>query len=257
MAFILQSACFSHTGSRRGGNEDNFFFNGICMEEEHRSTHDPLLLEQVLRDDLCLAIFDGMGGENDGESASFAAAAALQKLEQTQKQFYQSGGKYLANLTQELNAAVFRKSCERMTDHMGTTMAMLYFTGSHVYACNVGDSRIYRLRESVFAQLSQDDWASGRGTEGKAPLTQYLGMDPEDVRIEPHIGKGHLRSGDIYLLCSDGLTDVVENIVISEILTKGKTPEDCAQLLRKAALDGGGKDDITAVVCRIRESETT
>ena len=199
MVYTLQSACLSHIGSRRGNNEDNFFFNGLCMEEQHRGTHDPLLMERVLSEELCLGVFDGMGGENYGEQASFAAAQALQAQAKKQKQFYQSGGKYLEGLTQELNSAVFQRAQELMTSRMGTTMALLFFSGSHVYACNVGDSRIYRLRQRVFAQLSQDhvsDWAPAPGR--KAPLTQHLGMDPEEVRIEPYIVKdvplGHVQA---------------------------------------------------------------
>ena len=96
MAFTLQAACLSHIGNRRGNNEDNFFFNGICLEEEHTSTHDPLLMERVLQEDVCLGVFDGMGGENYGEQASFTAASEMQALTGKPKLFYQSGGKYLA-----------------------------------------------------------------------------------------------------------------------------------------------------------------
>lgn len=255
MGFTLQSACFSHIGCRRGNNEDNFFFNGLCMEEQHRGTHDPVLMERVLSEELCLAVFDGMGGENYGEQASFAAAAALQELAGKPKRFYQSGGKYLDDLTQELNSAVFHRAQTLLTSRMGTTMALLYLAGSQVYTCNVGDSRIYRLRERVFAQLSQDHVSNRVPAPGrKAPLTQHLGMDPEEVRVEPYIVKDALRDGDIYLLCSDGLTDMVDNLTLSEILSRMESPEQAARALLKAALDGGGRDNITAIVCRIRET---
>ena len=88
MSFILQAACFSHIGRRRGNNEDNFFFNGICLEEEHKSTHDPLLLERVLQEDICFGVFDGMGGESYGEQASFAAASEMQNQLERPKRFY-------------------------------------------------------------------------------------------------------------------------------------------------------------------------
>ena len=112
MAFTLQAACLSHIGNRRGNNEDNFFFNGICLEEEHTSTHDPLLMERVLQEDVCLGVFDGMGGENSGEQASFTAASEMQALTGKPKLFYQSGGKYLGNLALALNDAVFRRAQE-------------------------------------------------------------------------------------------------------------------------------------------------
>ena len=112
MGYILQAACFSHIGSRRGNNEDNFFFNGVCLEEEHKSTHDPLLLERVLQEDICFGVFDGMGGESYGEQASFAAASEMQNQLEKPKRFYQTGGKYLNNLAQALNGAVFRRGQE-------------------------------------------------------------------------------------------------------------------------------------------------
>ena len=246
LAFTLQAACLSHIGNRRGNNEDNFFFNGICLEEEHTSTHDPLLMERVLQEDVCLGVFDGMGGENYGEQASFTAASEMQALTGKPKLFYQSGGKYLGNLALALNDAVFRRAQELMTSRMGTTMAALYFSGSRVYVCNVGDSRVYRLRDHVFAQLSQDHVSTRiPAPRRKAPLTQHLGMNPEDVRIEPFVIKDSMQSGDIYLMCSDGLTDMVDNLALSDILSRSENPEQCALNLLQAALDGGGKDNIT------------
>lgn len=255
MGYILQAACFSHIGRRRGNNEDNFFFNGICLEEEHKSTHDPLLLERVLQEDICFGVFDGMGGESYGEQASFAAASEMQNQLGKPKRFYQAGGKYLNNLTQALNSAVFRRGQELLASRMGTTMALLYLSGSHAYACNVGDSRIYRLRDHIFAQLSQDHVSARPSVSGgKAPLTQHLGMNPEEVQLEPYIIKDDLRKGDVYLLCSDGLTDMVDNLMLSDTLSKQTNAEACAQALLNAALDGGGRDNITAIICRIQET---
>ena len=77
-------------------------------------------------------------------------------------------------------------------------------------------------------------------------------MDPEEVRIEPYIVKDVLQDGDVFLLCSDGLTDMVDNLTISQLLSQMDTPEQGAKALLKAALDGGGKDNITAIVCRVR-----
>ena len=77
MSYTLQAACFSHIGKRRANHEDNFYFNGICLEEQNRGTHDPLMLEEAIRQDRFFAVFDGMGGENYGEQAAFAAAVKI------------------------------------------------------------------------------------------------------------------------------------------------------------------------------------
>ena len=90
----------------------------------------------------------------------------------------------------------------------------------------------------------------GKSTK-KAPLTQHLGINPEDFLIEPYIAKGELKRGDQYLLCSDGLTDMLTNLEIDEIMSSTDTAGDCVQKLIDAALEKGGKDNVTAIVCRI------
>lgn len=256
MGFTLQAACLSNTGLRRANNEDNFFFHDICMEEQHSGTHDPLLWECSLKQETCFAVFDGMGGENYGEQASFAAAQGMRQYLQRPKQFYVPCGKYLSEMAQSLNAAVFAKAEELITSHMGTTMAALYLTPRYAYSCNVGDSRVYRLRGKVFSQLSLDHSSSRPLPPGrKAPLTQHLGMNPSEVRMEPYIVKDRLDSGDIYLVCSDGLTDMVPNIEISNILEATPDVEVCANQLLKAALENGGRDNVTLAVVRITDSE--
>ena len=252
MGFTVQAACLSHIGNRRANNEDNFFFNDLCMEELHTGTHDPLLWESSLKREVCFAVFDGMGGENYGEQASFSAAAGMRDYLEQPRRFYVSDGKYLGEMAQALNTAVFRRAQELPTSRMGTTMAALYLTPRYAYACNVGDSRVYRLRGSTFAQMSVDHVSQRPQPAGrKAPLIQYLGMDPGEVRMEPCIVKDRLERGDIYLVCSDGLTDMVSNVELSDLLSAEQDPADCAERLLRAALDHGGRDNITLIVCRV------
>ena len=78
-----------------------------------------------------------------------------------------------------------------------------------------------------------------------------MGIDPEELLVEPYIAKGDLMRGDQYLLCSDGVTDMLTNLEIFEILQTADTAEGCVQALVDAALEKGGKDNITAIVCRI------
>lgn len=254
MGYTLQAACFSHIGSRRGKHEDNFYFNGICLDVRNRGTHDPLILEEPLRQDRCFAVFDGMGGENYGEQAAFAAAKKLQEFVAAPRQFYQAGSKYLKKMTGDLNEAVVEKARELLTSRMGTTMAALYLTPCSAYVCNVGDSRVYRLRDRMFAQMSQDHISTLPVPAGrKPPLIQYLGMDPEEVQISPYIVKDRLKSGDVYLICSDGLSDMVENADLADILQRPAGMAELADALLQAAMDHGGKDNITAIICRISD----
>lgn len=252
MQFTIEAACGCHTGNIRKTNEDNFFFEGKCLPADNTGLKTPVSFEQPVKNGLCLAVFDGMGGENYGELASFAAARQLQQTQRTMTDFFVPEKKYLLQLTQQLNHAVVQKKEELLTEKMGTTMVALYFTNRRVYVCNVGDSRAYRLRAGEFQQISLDHTEKRPGREGrKAPLTQHLGIAPEDMLLEPHIAKGELAAGDIYLLCSDGLTDMLTNFEIADILLRGTDAEACAQALLQAALANGGKDNVTVIVCKI------
>ena len=252
MKFVLQAACGCHTGKVRKNNEDNFYFDGKCLEQENLGLKHPVGFEHTLRRGLCLAVFDGMGGENFGEMAAYVAVRRLQQTEKGLGDFFIPERKYLERLVQQLNEVVVDAQSEMRTERMGATMVSLYFSGRYVYVCNVGDSRAYRLRDGEFLQLSVDHVEKRPGRENKkAPLTQHLGFGNEDIQIEPYIAKGELQKGDVYLLCSDGLTDMLTNFEISDIILRSEDAESCAEALIQAALEHGGRDNITVIVCRL------
>lgn len=252
MGFSIEAACCCHTGKVRKNNEDNFYFDGKCLEVENNGLRNPAYIDASVKRGLCYAVFDGMGGENFGEIASFAAARQMQQTERTLGDYLIPEKKYLIRLSLQLNEAVLQAKREQCTDRMGTTMVALYFSGRYVYVCNIGDSRAYRLRDGEFLQISEDHVESRPGREHKkAPLTQHLGINPEDMLIEPYIAKGELRKGDMYLLCSDGLTDMLSNLEISCLMHDSISIDECASQLIQAALEKGGRDNITVIVCKI------
>ena len=253
MRYTIQAACMCNTGKIRKNNEDNFYFEGKCLERENNGLKHPVLLEEPLKNGLCVAVFDGMGGENFGEYASFAAARQMQLTERTFADYFIPEKKYLNRLVTELNDAVVRAQKEMYTDKMGSTMVCLYFSGKHVYACNVGDSRAYRLRSGEFLQISKDHVEKRPGREDKKnPLTQHLGFGSEEIQLDPYIAKGEIKKGDMYLLCSDGLTDMLTNFEISDIMLKSETADACVEALVEAAMEHGGRDNITVIVCTLR-----
>jgi len=141
---------------------------------------------------------------------------------------------------------------------MGTTLVLLLFSGDRVYTANVGDSRIYRLRNGRLQQFSEDhslvselidagqitpDEAVNHSAQGV--VTQYMGM-PEAV--EPHVRSAALEPGDRFLLCTDGLTDQVSDEAIAQILTTRTEPELACGTLVDAANQAGGVDNVTVVV---------
>ena len=252
MGFIIEAACGCNKGKIRKNNEDNFYFDGKCLEAENNGLKNPVHIEAPAKRGLSYAVFDGMGGENFGEIASFAAARQMQQTERTLGDYLIPEKKYLFRLSMSLNEAVLQAKREQCTNRMGTTMVALYFSGRYVYVCNIGDGRAYRLRDGEFLQISEDHVECGPGREHrKAPLTQHLGIDPEDMLIEPYIAKGELRKGDMYLLCSDGLTDMLNNLEISCLMHDSTSVDECVAQLIQAALEKGGRDNITVIVCRI------
>lgn len=252
MRLFIDAACGCNIGKIRRNNEDNFFFDDKCLELENQGLRNTACFSDALKNGLCLAVFDGMGGENFGEVASFTAARQMQTITRSLSDYFVSERKYLLKLTTQLNNAIVEAKKELCTDRCGSTMAALYFSSGYVYTCNIGDSRAYRLRDGEFLQLSVDHVEKRHeGEHKKAPLTQHLGIDPEDMQIEPYVAKGKICKGDTYLLCSDGLTDMLTNFEISDILMTCEEPTECVHKLIQLALKHGGRDNITVIVCRI------
>ncbi len=251
MSYLIQAACISHPGKIRSGNEDNFCFNNIFLAPNQRGTDTILTCLANAVEGSFFAVFDGMGGEKYGEVASFLAA---EKSSHWVCDPDDPEGS-LGSLALKLNKSVLNGAAERLTRHMGTTMVSFYFLDDTVFTCNVGDSRAFLIRGGKLAQLSQDhveDFsAMGIETKRKPPLSQYLGVDPEDFVIEPYIVHNVIQEGDRFLLCSDGLTDMVSAEKITEIMLRSETTEACVSALLSAALEGGGEDNTTVIVCTI------
>lgn len=252
MRYHIQASCGCHIGKVRKNNEDNFFFEGKCLERENQGLRNPVTIESNLKHGLTYAIFDGIGGENFGEYASYAAARCMQQAEKCLSDYFIPEQNYLKRMTEQLNKAVVDVQQEMCTNRMGTTLVSLYFSGHYVYVCNVGDSRAYRLRNGEFLQLSTDHVEKRPSKDNrKAPLTQYLGYGTEDVLLDPCIAKSAIHRGDMYLLCSDGLTDMVTNFEIADIMLRSSDTESCVQELIQSALEHGGRDNITIILCKV------
>ena len=202
------------------------------------------------------AIADGMGGARAGEIASALAAGALSESGS------RSGGEArVRELVQEANRRVHeRASNDPSTTGMGTTMTVALVEPSGVITFgHVGDSRAYLLRGDALEQLTDDhslvaelvrrgelSASDAEVHPQRSVITRALGTDPDvdvdafTIRPEP---------GDIYLLCSDGLSDMVAGEVIEEVLLRHRSDlEETAKALVRAANHGGGDDNITAVL---------
>jgi protein phosphatase len=205
------------------------------------------------------AVADGMGGAQAGEVASKLAAAALEESDPGAL----SGPERLVSLIQEANRRVYeRASSDPSTSGMGTTMTVALVEGEDVTIGHVGDSRAYLVREGRLEQLTEDHslvnelLKSGKLSPEEADvhpqrsvITRAVGTDP-DVDVDAFVVAA--AAGDIFLLCSDGLTDMVGDDDILETVEKHRDDLDRAtKALVSAANRGGGEDNITVVAFAI------
>lgn len=258
MDFRIEAACGSNVGKVRHNNEDNFLFDGICLPQNNNGQYPPLNLYGTFEGNVYMGVFDGMGGMDHGEIASVTAAEKIRELTQDGNLLPEA----MEDACLQANRAVWDAQTALGTHNMGTTLALICISSDQLYLANLGDSRIFGLRNDHLVQISQDHtdeaFMKERGIVGRRPrLTQYLGVDPGEIRLEPYLSQGKLRTGDIYLICSDGLTDMVDPDTICQLLTASGTASACVENLIAAALEKGGHDNITVIVCRILEQRNS
>jgi PPM family protein phosphatase len=205
------------------------------------------------------AVADGMGGAQAGEVASKLAAAALEETDPATL----SGPERLISLIQEANRRVYeRSSSDPSTSGMGTTMTVAVVEEAGVTIGHVGDSRAYLVREGKLEQLTEDHslvnelLKSGKLSPQEAELhpqrsviTRAVGTDP-DVDVDAFVVDA--AEGDIFLLCSDGLTDMVGDDDILDTVERHREDLDrVTKALVSAANRGGGEDNITVIAFAI------
>lgn len=247
MPYNIQYFCTSHIGKVRRINQDNFFCNGVILQSPEEQLPSPLTGSVRDRDNTLFAIFDGMGGEECGEIASLIAAKNARHIT-----LQSDPVEALSQFCQNANAAICRYADKNAVGVMGTTAAMLAFTQRGVFLCNIGDSKILRFSGGVLEQVSTDHVAITVFGQ-KPPLLQNLGIPPTEMVIDPYFAKGDYQDGDTFLICSDGLTDMVSSQEIEEILSAHPLA-DAGSLLLEQALANGGKDNITIILCKIQKS---
>jgi len=235
---ISATAGFTDPGRKRRRNEDSFVI-------------DPPLF----------AVADGMGGAQAGEVASRLAAAAFREFHDVDDL---DPEERLAAIIQEANRRIYERATgDAQVSGMGTTITAALVGGDALVIGHVGDSRAYRLRSGRFEQLTDDHSLvadlvrSGRLTPEEADahpqrsvITRALGTDREvdvDTFVVP------VQAGDLFLLCSDGLTTMIEDDEIRDLLSATRDLEQAGKGLVKAANKAGGEDNITVVLFQLAE----
>lgn len=241
----VEYAVVCATGKLRRNNEDNFYCAGMIREDVN-DVADVAFSGKVDADaNELFAVFDGMGGEACGEVASYIAAEESRRFTR-EKDAY---AEYLQPLATQIDQRIREETEARSLVLMGTTAAMLQVCDSDIFILNSGDSRIYRLSSHSLEQLSQEHIALSRGSKA---ITRFFGM-PEGYEKAPYAARGRFKADDMYLLCSDGVTDMLTDEEICRIIDDKMAPDVLARALTDAALDRGGVDNITVLLLRLTE----
>lgn len=253
MHYEIVYSCISHIGNVRSINQDNFICNGSYLETIDSSMDFnivfPLNGTVDTKIPKLFGVFDGMGGEECGEIASYIASKVASTLT-----IKKNGVLTLTNYCKQANTKICEYAENNNISAMGTTAAMLLCTKEEITLCNIGDSKIFRFADGELEQISKDHVViSAFGT--KPPLSQNLGIPPEQLLIEPYLSQGRYKSGDKYLICSDGLTDMLTLEEIKELLAS-KNIEDSASNLVDRALKNGGKDNVTVILLEIKQKKS-
>jgi len=220
---------------------------------------------------------DGMGGYNAGEVASGMATTVLMTELQTALSHTApfspdpdggaEAGTYAARMLREqiakANHSIYSASqSQPQYSGMGTTLVMAVFYDNKMTVAHIGDSRLYRMRDNQFTQVTRDHSLlqeqidsgmitpeEAKHSQNKNLVTRALGIDPT---VEPEIHDYETRAGDIYLLCSDGLSDMVPDEEIGLTLeTLGGNLNLAAQQLVQMANDNGGRDNVSVLLIKI------
>lgn len=246
MQYEISYCCFSHVGRVRSVNQDNFICDDRIMEISGKPPCFPLTGTLSSGKGALLGIFDGLGGGERGEIASYLAARDALNLPMGK-----NAQEALRQFCRKANRDICEYAEKQEVFSMGTTAALLAFAKAEIALCNIGDSKVFRLRKGNLTQLSQDH-VSVAAYGVKPSLSQYLGIPPRELVITPYVAKELYHDGDVYLICSDGLTDMVQVQEIAAVLHTLPLEEAGRELLSRA-LSHGGKDNVSLIVCKIRQ----
>ncbi len=250
----LEMLCQTHPGMVRAHNEDSVVCEASCG---------------------LVVLTDGMGGYNAGEVASGIAVSVvsseiknyLQEVRPEDKDA--ASGEDMAvvllrNNVSKANLSIYNAAqSQPQYAGMGTTIVSGLFYDNRVAVAHVGDSRMYRLRGDIFECITRDhsllqeqidsgmiSRADARMSQNKNLVTRAVGVD-EDVETEVHVHE--VKRGDIYLLCSDGLNDMIEDEDIADIVMtlQANIPLMATQLIQ-AANDNGGRDNVSVILVKVK-----
>jgi len=245
MIYQVSVTCLSDVGLIRQNNEDSW---------------------KLLNDEQFYAIADGMGGHQAGEVASHETVERLCALVHERNEFLQRDilqvQDILKTIIQEVNTAIYLIGHES-SEHrgMGTTLCCIQLHSQGLIYAHVGDSRIYRLRNGELEQLTHDhsllcelidqgqlDEQQAQDFSYKNIITKAIGTESY---VDPSVSHCSIEPGDMILLCTDGLSDLVSQSEIQDVMLT-HSEEEIAKVLVRRAKQHGGNDNITVILVKIK-----
>ena len=254
---IINFSCRTEIGLVRKNNEDNFYCEGTIL------TGQEIFSLRGFAENPCIfAVSDGMGGESHGELASLITVETL----------HEHAGKIKSATNNDIDKSVQNfisdsntKICTIMRENsfrMGSTLALVVIHDDYIRAYNIGDSRIYKLQNGILSQISEDHTIAAqkikmglltqeeaRHDRSRHILTRCLGIFEDEMILTPNVISPLIIDKKLrLLLCSDGLTDMLSDEQIQNILLSNNDGQSAVNALVNFALECGGRDNITCLV---------
>lgn len=244
----LAVAARTDVGMMRAGNEDNYFADAT-------------------RSRGLFIVADGMGGHAAGEVASEMAVQIVSRELGDVREMTDAAAAKLASALKRANEAIFERTMSEVDKQgMGTTASVLLLLDGRYLIGQVGDSRVYLLRDGTLTQLTKDhsyvqeQVDAGFLTAEQARYHPYSNVITRCVGagndVEPDTYTGELRAGDVFLVASDGLTGMVDDRRLQQLLLARAAPQRIVDALISEANGRGGLDNITAIVVQVQGVET-
>lgn len=251
----MEYAAISDSGRFRKENQDNIYCVGKYRTDMYHN--HKYGCGGTTQNDALFAVADGMGGEANGANIALGAVRGL--IELNPPVTNDSLVEYIRNYNFSVCELIEKNHGERM----GTTFASLSIHDGIAETLNIGDSRIYLFRDKELRCISKDDTfvrplietgvlsvEQAKTHPSRHRLTQHIGVFPDELIIEPHTGVLDISKGDVFLLCSDGLTEALDDDAILSVLSLNRPLDDKVDKLYEMAYKDS-KDNITIIVVEI------
>ncbi|MBR5211123.1 MAG: serine/threonine-protein phosphatase [Bacteroidales bacterium] len=244
----LEIHAVNDIGCSRTNNEDMMSVGGILLRDA--SLELPVEIDDESDSYFYILVSDGMGGHEKGEEASELLLKCISDSFMDGRISPENAEENLRKLVYEVSCTLNMRGIEENQERiLGCTLTGVIWIGARTYLVNAGDSRTYRLRSGILKQLTTDDTERGiTGDENASKLLLNAIGGGSHGRLTVEDITDRIMEGDTILVCSDGLTDMVDDEGIEEILCRNERP---AESLVETANRNGGADNISVIVAHL------